>query len=420
MTTQPAVRPLFRQQAIEFQQYQRQWGEVVLLQPVSTKLLTWSLAVAVSTIIVFLTFAQYARKDTAIGYLTPSAGTAQVFAPQPGVIREVFVRQGQEVTEGQKLLRVATAQLADDGEDVNTAELAILTQQKTSLVRQIAAEEQRSSAEQQRLTALLANHVREAGSINEQIALHKQRYEIAESLIAMGLRLSAKGLMSVAEVKQREEAALDMKARLAALGGQEAGLTERIIETRSTIDQLATVMAGKLQPLRTELSSTEQRIAEINGRRAYVVRAPITGRVSLMQANIGQPADPRRLQLEIVPANAVLRAVLFVPARAAGFVDVGQPVRLLYDAFPYQKYGTHGGRIIEVSRTTLTGGDVFGPTAPKEPAYKVVAALDEEAIKTRDRKTIPLQPDMLLHADIILERRTILSWVLEPLLSARM
>ena len=61
-----------------------------------------------------------------------------------------------------------------------------------------------------------------------------------------------------------------------------------------------------------------------------------------------------------------------------------------------------------------------GPIALKEPAYKVVVALDEAAINTRDRKTIPLQPDMLLRADIILEQRTIMSWILEPLFSARM
>ena len=65
MATQHSVSPLFRREAIEFQQHQRQWGDVALLQPVSTKLLTWSLAVSVAVIIVFLMFAEYARKDTA-------------------------------------------------------------------------------------------------------------------------------------------------------------------------------------------------------------------------------------------------------------------------------------------------------------------------------------------------------------------
>jgi hypothetical protein len=54
VAAQHSVAPLFRREAIEFQQHQRQWGDVALLQPVSTKLLTWSLAAAVALIIVFL------------------------------------------------------------------------------------------------------------------------------------------------------------------------------------------------------------------------------------------------------------------------------------------------------------------------------------------------------------------------------
>ncbi|HJS84190.1 MAG TPA: hypothetical protein VJ779_01875, partial [Acetobacteraceae bacterium] len=97
MTTQRSVSPIFRREALEFQQYQRQWGEVVLLQPVSSKLLAWSLTAAVVLILAFLCVAQYARKDTAVGYLTPTAGTAKVFAPQQGVIKNVYVAEGQEV-----------------------------------------------------------------------------------------------------------------------------------------------------------------------------------------------------------------------------------------------------------------------------------------------------------------------------------
>ena len=112
LATQHSVSPLFRREAIEFQQHRRRrQGHVALLQPVSTKLLTWSLAISVALIIVFLMFAEYARKDTANGYLTPSAGTAKVFAPREGVIEDVYVKEGQQVTQGQPLLRVATDQL---------------------------------------------------------------------------------------------------------------------------------------------------------------------------------------------------------------------------------------------------------------------------------------------------------------------
>src|SRR5690242_6035529 len=93
--------PLFRQEAIEFQQYHRQWGEVALLQPLSTKLLAWSITAAFVLIILFLVLAQYARKQTVVGYLTPTSGTAKIFVPRQGTIKAIHVAEGQIVEEGQ-------------------------------------------------------------------------------------------------------------------------------------------------------------------------------------------------------------------------------------------------------------------------------------------------------------------------------
>ncbi|MFC7538478.1 HlyD family efflux transporter periplasmic adaptor subunit [Siccirubricoccus deserti] len=96
----------------------------------------------------------------------------------------------------------------------------------------------------------------------------------------------------------------------------------------------------------------EQRTAEVNGRRAYIIRAPISGRVSSLQASVGQLADPRRLQLQIVPGESALQAELFIPARAIGFVELGQRVRILYDAFP----------------TSITGPTAGGSSASPRPS----------------------------------------------------
>jgi membrane fusion protein len=178
-------------------------------------------------------------------------------------------------------------------------------------------------------------------------------------------------------------------------------------------------MAERSQTLRNDLAEAEQRIAEINGRRAYVLRAPNAGRVATLQATAGRTADPKHLQLEIVPADSVLEAELFVPTRAIGFVRPEQEVRILYDAFPYQSFGTYHGRIVRVSQTILKDTDLSAPVTLQEPAYKVTVALDRPDIDAYGRK-IPLQADMLLRADIILGRRTLLSWLISPLLSARM
>jgi membrane fusion protein len=291
--------------------------------------------------------------------------------------------------------------------------------QKARLSQQVVAEQKRLDFEQQRLNVSLGSLSNEMTLLNSQIAMQSQRIKLGQTLVNVSTALAAKGLLSETERAHREQALLDDTQRLASIAQQQVSLRDKMNETRSSIDQLPTVTATKLQPMQGELSSVEQHIAEIKGRQGYLVRAPIPGRISLVQVNVGQLADTHRMSMEIVPSNANLQAVLFVPARAAGLIEVGQRVRLLYDAFPYQKYGTHGGRIIAVSHTALTSADLSGPISLKEPAYKVLVALDETVVKMRDKRTITLQPDTLLHADIILEQRTIMSWILQPLLSAR-
>jgi membrane fusion protein len=114
-------RALFRQEALDFQLQHKQWGHVALLQPPSTKILTWLAAAAVALILAFVCLAQYARKETVAGYLVPSAGTAKIFVPQRGFVKQLHVREGDEVEEGQPLLTISTEQIATSGEDVNLA-----------------------------------------------------------------------------------------------------------------------------------------------------------------------------------------------------------------------------------------------------------------------------------------------------------
>jgi membrane fusion protein len=225
--------------------------------------------------------------------------------------------------------------------------------------------------------------------------------------------------MPAVEFKRRQVQVLEQKQAISALNQQLAARQNQLTETTFALRQLPTVMAQRVQELRNDLAAAEQRIAEINGRRAYVIKAPTAGRISTLQATVGQSADPQRLQLEIVPEDVVLQAELFVPARAIGFVEAGLPVRILYDAFPYQHFGTYTGHVVKVSQTLLTGSDTLGPIALKEPAYRITASLGRADIDVNGKK-VALQPDMLLKADIILEKRSLISWLTSPLLGVRM
>src|SRR5438270_3394283 len=110
-------RSLFRQEAIEFQRGQREFGEIALLQPVSTKLLAWLLTGIVTVAIVFLCFAQFSRKQTVSGFLIPAAGTLKVFPNREGIVTALYVKEGQKVKAGDQLFTVATTENAEDGED---------------------------------------------------------------------------------------------------------------------------------------------------------------------------------------------------------------------------------------------------------------------------------------------------------------
>ena len=414
----PVQRSLFRQEVLDFQRHTRQWGRVVPMQPLPLRITAWLIAASVALIVTFLFTAQYARKETALGYLVPAHGTAKVFPPQAGTISAVHIAHGQHVEQGQPLLTVSTQQIAGGGEDVHAAILMSLEQQKQALTHQIASEVRRTASERERLAAQLRQLESELGHLVSQTDLQRERIRLAEAIAASGAALASKGLVSELDQKHREEAVLEQRRSLVSLMEQISVRQREVTGTRATLEQLPFTQAEKIQLLRNELATTEQRLAEATGRRAYVIRAPISGRIGLLQASIGQPANPQRLQLEIIPADSPLQAELFVPPRAIGFVEVGQPVRLLYDAFPYQQFGTYQGQVIKVSHTALMGSEISTPITLRDPAYKVTVSLARPDIDAYGKK-IPLQPDMLLKADIILERRTLVEWILSPLRSLR-
>ncbi len=416
--TVPAQRPLFRQEVIAFQQVHRHWGRVVPLQPVPVRLMVWFVAACAAAVFAFLFLAHYARKETVIGYLSPAAGTARVFAPQQGIVSAVHVELGQQVQAGQPLLSIAMDQVAANGEDVNAAVVATLERQRESLRRQVIAEESRGASEHNRLLAQMRGLEAELADIAAQQVLQRDRIRVVERLVQSGAALAQRGLVSEVDQRRREESLLEQRLSLSSLGQQITVKQNALTAARYTFEQLPTATAEKVQQLRTELAGTEQRIAEVNGRRAYIIRAPIGGQVTSLQASVGQVADPRRMQLQIVPGSSALQAEVFIPARAIGFVEVGQVVRILYDAFPYQHYGTYRGHIVSVSQTLVTGTDVVAPITLAGPAYRAVVALDRPDVDANGR-LIPLQPDMLLRADVILERRTLVEWILHPLRSAR-
>lgn len=413
------TRSLFRHEVVEFQKQYRDLGRVGRLQPTSLKALAWFLIGAVGLMVIFIFVATYTRKETVAGYLVPATGTAEIFVPQQGTVIEVHVKQDQLVARGDVLLTIDTSQVTADGLDVNDVILQSLSAQKVLLASQVEAENRSAQAEKVRLSAAVSSGEAELAQLASQQGLQEQQIEIGHKLVDSATKMNAAGYLAAPELYRRLEGLLEAEQALSSLKQRYAARETELSQTRSSLEQLSTESARRLQPLQSELAQVEQRNAEVGGRRSFAVRAPISGRIANLQATVGQVADPKRLQLVITQLDSPLQAVLFVPTRAIGFVRPDQKVRLLYEAFPYQRFGTYSGRVISVTKTILSEAGVSAPLELKEPAYKVIAALDRPDVDANGQK-VPLQAGMLLQADILLEKRELVRWLLGPILNIRM
>ncbi|MDG0968297.1 MAG: hypothetical protein P8O06_00505, partial [Porticoccaceae bacterium] len=103
-----------------------------------------------------------------------------------------------------------------------------------------------------------------------------------------------------------------------------------------------------------------------------------------------------------------------VPSRAAGLIEEGQVVKFQYDAFPYQRFGVFSGSVSEVATTILIPGEISLPTAVAEPFYIVDVKVHQQWVMASGKK-VSLKPGMLLRADVVLEERTILQWLFDPI-----
>ncbi len=97
----------------------------------------------------------------------------------------------------------------------------------------------------------------------------------------------------------------------------------------------------------------------------------------------------------------------------------GQTVRVAFDPFPFQRFGFYNGTIVSVSdHFAETNRSRPDPSRSKEPSYRITARLERQTV-TAYGNEIPLRPDMPLKADIVFDRRSLIEWLFDPLLSAR-
>lgn len=418
VATPPSSSSLFRPEALEAQSA-RSWGEPAGIMPHSWTAVTALLLAIVVGAGTFLATAKYARKETVRGILRPTGGEVRVLpTTRGGTVRTVAVREGELVEKGALLATLSTARRSETGAVADEAVLAAMTEEEETLSARLAALDAAAPLDLAALQADARSTEAERVAALAAIDTGRARLVLVEERLEAGRGLATQGYMTSEELRRREELVLaqrqanaDAEARAAMLAARLAGLKARL--EKLPFD--ATLTRAEIE---SRLASLRQRRAQAEAEKGYEVRASIAGRVTAVQATEGLSADPQRPLMTITPADRRLVAELYVPSRAIGFMKRGQQVRLLYDAFPYQRFGVGTGEIEAVSATVLAPAEVTAALKIEEPVYRVLAGLKRESV-TAFGSEAPLQFGMALTADIVLEQRTFLEWLLDPVFAIR-
>lgn len=415
---------LFRPEALRHRQ--GEWlGTLQLSQPLPLAWITAGVVASVLALGLFLSWGQGSRRVQVSGVLIPAGGLVRVVPPQVARVQRLAVQEGQRVQAGQLLMTLAVGDPrlagAPQGQLQQTfdARLQSLadTEQQT---RRVAEAEQQSLA--QRIDALQ----RELQQLAQQSQFHQQRLALAEQAQARLESLAGQQFVSTAQVQAKQEEVMGLRADGAALLRQRASLARDLASLQAQSRELPAQTAQQLQALarqRNEIREAATRADPAAADRVLPVTAPMAGTVTAIYAGAGQAVSDEFAMASLWPAGAPLQAHLYAPSSALGFVRPGQPVRLRLQAFPYQKYGWLAGTVSQVAQapaqaTELATLPLARSGGASQPLYRIVVTLSAQAMRAGGQAQ-PLQPGMQLDADIQLERRRLIEWVLEPLLGWR-
>jgi membrane fusion protein len=407
---------LFRKEAVNHAT-RRLAGEVVLASSVRSRVLAVLAGGVVLVALVFATTASYARKETVAGWLTPSEGMIRLAARQGGVVSDIYVTEGQMVTTGQPIATVSLSQALEGGDSFAALSRSLDAQGAAAQAR---AESALASlgAEQRQLQSRRAAMGRELAETRRRINLQAQRVEFARAEVTRAETIAGQGFLPRRELEARRSALLSTEEESSQLAAQALTYEREIGE----VDARLAAIPIDIRTARADAASTraglDQQVTQTEAQSTYRVVASVAGRVAALPLNRGQTAQSGAAVAILAAGDSPLEAELYAPSRAAGFVREGQAVRLMYQAFPHQKFGVGEGRVISVSRTVLAPSEVSIPGIQiQEPVFRVRVRLDKGSVAAYG-ETLPLQPGMLLNADVVIDRRSLLEWLLDPLYAA--
>lgn len=387
-------------------------GDVSLAVPLPTAVLGLLFSTVAIVAFLFAATASYSRKETVGGWITLRGGLVRVSARQAGVASDIAPLG--PVIPGEVIV-TAVASTETNGGTTSDLISSDLAAEADAGNRELAAQLGALESEAERLSNSLEIGRRELTALDRRLEIMGQQLQLDQSVVQQSRSLVERGYLPQRELDARIGAALRSEEGVIQLQGQRLALERQANEARARLRAIPAernAITARAEAVRAQL---DQRATGIAAEGRFVVTAPIEGEVQEITVRRGQFFSAGDTVAVLAPSRSELEVELFIPAKAIGFVRPGQEVQLMLDAFPYQKFGSRRGSIVSVSAVALTPSELGSVTAPiREAVYRARVKLDRANIRAYGT-SVALRPGMTLTADIIIERRTLLEWLLDPL-----
>jgi membrane fusion protein len=393
-----AAAPLFRPQALA----EPDFGETFAFAVPGWRSFAILLGAALLLFVGFAAFATFDRVVNVPGTVVPASGVSRIVAPRSGVVAEVLARQGETVAKGQPLLRIASAEVLPSGAGAQAHLVENFRRQLALSDESRRAERERRISERSSVSNQLGQLTAELRSIRSQLALQQERVGNSEVRLTQLAPLRDKGFVSEVTFLEQQERFLSLRQQL-------ASLEQREIETAHALDRARLRLAElNSEAKKAELESSASRLELERGAAGaevaaeVTITAPVAGVLSAVRTTRGASVAASENLATVVQSGDRLEVLLLVPPRSAGSLEQGQRVTLRFDAFPYQRHGVGHGVVTEIASTVSAEGP------DQQAGYRVkVRLLDPERFR--------LRPDMGLVANITVENRSLLDWIVAPL-----
>jgi HlyD family secretion protein len=416
----------------------------------------WMLRLLIGLLAGVALWAVFGRLDivaVADGKLVPSSYLKIVQPAEQGIVKEILVREGEKVAEGQVLIRMdaalAQADLKSLAADAQTRRLALRRIEAQLAGRPLARAGGDSPSHYAQALAQYEANVRayENALAQERSLLQKARHDLAaaestkvklEQVLPHYVeqerafeKLQKDGfagrVMATDKARERIEKEQDLRTQEFVIRSSRAV----IAQSEAKIAQITADYRRALQAERVETAMQHERasqeLAKHEHRRGLLeLRAPQAGIVKdLATYTAGTVVAPGTILMTLVPEGDKLVAEVWVSNQDVGFVRMGQDVKVKLAAFQFQKYGMVEGKVLHINADATeapspnTRSDALaGRDRPMGPlAFRALVELGAQELAT-DAARYALAPGMQVSSEIHLGTRSILEYVLSPVQKA--